>query len=252
MAANHISPLTTAIGELVTAVLFFGMRSCEYCSTTGLRKTKLLQLEDIHFFSGANEINKLTELHNTIPDKVSVTFVHQKNNMKDAVITMHRTNDLLCPVETWQKIVLRILTYPNTSLKSSVNTVRRQNRNYHIKDKTILQHIRTTVDTLGGKDTLGVSSDEVGTHSVRSSFAMFLYLNNTRSDKIMMQDRWKSQAFLKYIRTQVSAFSAGLSQTMLQNTDFFTIPTSTLPNEDHLMFNPEVDYLNDELYPVDL
>ena len=186
MVANHISPLTTAIGELVTAALFFGMRSCEYSSTNGHRKTRLLQLENIHFFKGAKEINKVTELHHTNPDKVSVTFVRQKNNMKDAVITMHRTNDSLCPVESWRSIVRRILTYPNTSLQSSVNTVRRQNRNSLIKDKTVLQHIRTTVDILGGKDVLGLSSNEVGTHSIRSSFAMFLYLNNTRSDKIMM------------------------------------------------------------------
>ena len=40
---------------------------------------------------------------------------------------------------------------------------------------------------------------------------------------------------------------------MLHNTDFFTIPTTNEPfHENHLMFNPEVDYLNAELYPADV
>lgn len=137
-------------------------------SGTLLWKTKLLQLEDIRFFEGSREIDKLTELHTTVPDKVSVQFHRQKNNMKDAVITMHRTNDVLCPVETWKRIVLRIRAYPNTSLKSCVNTVRKQNKNYKIKSSTVLQHIRNTVALLG-KDTLGITGNEVGTHSIRSS-----------------------------------------------------------------------------------
>lgn len=50
----------------------------------------------------------------------------------------------------------------------------------------------------------------------------------------------------------MSAFSAGLSNKMLHNNEFFTIPASNTHNEDNLMFNPEVEFLNDELYPVDL
>ena len=252
IATNKISLITTAIGELVTAALFFGMRNCKYSTTTGRRKMKLLQLQDLHFFQGNREINKLTELHSIIPDKVSVTFVRQKNNVKDATITMHKTSDLLCPVLAWRNITLRNLSYLNSSLRSTVNTIRRQNKTSKIKDKTILLHLRNTVDLIG-HDILGFSSAEIGTYSIRSSFTMFLYLNQTRSDKIMVQGRWKSQAFLRYIRTQVSEFSAGLSLTMLKNTDFFTIPSTNNPTqENHLMFNPEVEFLNDKLYPVEL
>ena len=66
----------------------------------------------------------------------------------------------------------------------------------------------------------------------------------------MLQGRWLSQAFLDYIRPQVSAFSAGLSEIMLENGSFYTVPDKHIDNsEDHIMFNPEVTYLNNELFP---
>ena len=249
IAETNVCPLTEALGQLIITALFFDIRSCEYTTTNGPQKTKLIQLSDIHFFSKNKEINKITELHNTSPDKVTVTFVRQKNNLKDAIITMHRTGDALCPVLTLKKLITRILSYPNTNLASTINTVRCQNKNSRIKDKTVLQHIRNIV-TIIGHDELGFGADEVGTHSVRSSFAMFLYLAKTRSDKIMMQGRWKSQAFLKYIRPQVCAFSEGLSVAMLQYGNFFIVPIpNAVVHEDHQMFNPEVEFLNEELYP---
>ena len=67
----------------------------------------------------------------------------------------------------------------------------------------------------------------------------------------MLQGRWKSQAFLDYIRPQVSTFSAGLSELMLENGTFSTIPDRhTDSSEDPIMFNPEVSYLDNELFPT--
>ena len=51
-----------------------------------------------------------------------------------------------------------------------------------------------------------------------------LYLQGVRSEKIMLQGRWRSSAFLTYIRAQVSEFSTGLSDKMTSNRDFYTIP----------------------------
>lgn len=162
---------------------------------------------------------------------------------------MHQSKEDLCPVLTLKKLVLKILAYPGSNLKSSINTVRRQNKTSKIKDSTVLQHIRNIV-TLIGRDELGFTAAEVGTHSNCSSFAMFLYLAKTRSDKNMLQGRWKSQAFLRYIRPQVCAFSEGLSLAMFKHSNFFMVPLlDTVVHEDHLMFNPEVEFLNDELYP---
>ena len=65
----------------------------------------------------------------------------------------------------------------------------------------------------------------------------------------MLQGRWLSQAFLTYIRPQVLAFSSGLSEKMMENGSFYTIPDTSTTCEHHIMFNPEIGYLNEELYP---
>ena len=79
---------------------------------------------------------------------------------------------------------------------------------------------------------------------------MFLYLSGVRSDRIMFQGRWLSQAFLTYIRPQVSAFSAGLSEKMLEGGSFYTVPDNTYTAcENHIMFNPVANFLNEDLFP---
>ena len=77
---------------------------------------------------------------------------------------------------------------------------------------------------------------------------MLLYLNGVRSDKIMLQGRWRSQAFLTYIRRQVADFSSGLISRITDKNDFFTIPEHRDVPENHLMHNPDTPFLNPELF----
>ncbi|EJK49184.1 hypothetical protein THAOC_31970 [Thalassiosira oceanica] len=48
-----------------------------------------------------------------------------------------------------------------------------------------------------GKETLGFTSNEAGTHSVRSSLAMLMYLAKEPVYTIMLVGRWSSNVFLK-------------------------------------------------------
>ena len=107
-----------------------------------------------------------------------------------------------------------------------------------IRSSDALKHIRNTVTQIG-QDSLGFSAKEVGSHSIRSSFAMFLHLNGIRSDKIMLQGRWRSTAFLTYIRVQVTEFSLGLSDKMNKTRDFYTVPEE------------KYDYTEQHYYQVD-
>ena len=52
---------------------------------------------------------------------------------------------------------------------------------------------------------------------------MFLHLNDVNTEKNMLQGRWKSTAFLIYIRVQVLEFSAGLSGLMNNTRDFYAV-----------------------------
>ena len=75
-----------------------------------------------------------------------------------------------------------------------------------------------------GKDELGFDETEVNTHSNRSATAMSMYLANVPVYTIMLLGRWSSDAFLRYIRTQVKDLARGISEKMLLTEDFYTIP----------------------------
>ena len=74
-----------------------------------------------------------------------------------------------------------------------------------------------------GEDRLGFSYKKVGTHSIRSGFAMELYLPKVYPETIMIMGRWSSSAFLRYIGIQVSDISKGISTLMTNNHAFYTI-----------------------------
>jgi len=222
---NTFTHKERVLGELICGALFFGMRSCEYSLVKNERKTKLLILRNIQFFSENMKIQRTRRNMKLLQaSSVSITFVSQKNGVKDQTITMHRNGSKLCPVRIWACLMLRILQYPGGSLDLPVNTFSIKNKTTLIPSTDILEHIRATV-TVMGSDLLGFTSKDVGCHSIRSSFAMFLYLQDVRTDRIMLQGRWKSDAFLLYIRVQVAAFSKGLSSALIHDSNnFFTTP----------------------------
>ena len=218
---DNFTPLTQALGQLACGALFFGMRSCEYLTVTGTRKTKRLKVRDIRFFKNNLEIQNKTSPMIKFADTISITFRFQKNKKKDITITQPRSGQELCPVLVWGNIVQRILSYPNSSLNSPVNTVIVGKTRHYITANDMFSHLRNTV---GNMDGLGFTKDDVGTHSIRSSLAMALYLAKRPITTIMLLGRWSSDAFLLYIRRQVQEFSKGVSSDMVNQENFFTIP----------------------------
>ena len=178
---------------------------------------------------------------------ITINFRKTKNGDKEASITMHRTQKDLCPVRAWAKVVTRILNYQNINLQTQVNCIMIQNKPAFVTAIDVMKMIRFTVSTIG-RTILGFTPDDVGTHSIRSSFAMFLYLSNVRSDKIMLQGRWRSIVFLAYIRPQVHEFSAGLSSEMMTAENFFHVP-DIIHNvtETNIMTNPNDPLLRTKL-----
>ena len=250
MARDRTNSLTIAISQLATTALFFGMRSCEYTTVPKPGKTKLLQLRDIRFFVSTKEVSKTRELQHIVPESVTITFYRQKNGVKEAMISMHQSRDELCPVKALRSLILRILSYPGENLDSTINTVKYGNKIMRITPKVTLQHIRNTV-ALIGSNILGFGPEDVGNHSIRSSFAMFLILNGSEETIVQLQGRWKSRAFMDYIRPQVNQLSKELSRLMMQNSNFYTIPDQSRENDPiRIQIQPELTYINDTLFQV--
>ena len=64
----------------------------------------------------------------------------------------------------------------------------------------------------------------MGTHSIRSGFAMELYLAKVYPETTMIIGHWASNDFLRYIRIQVSNISKGIITLMTNNHAFYTLP----------------------------
>ena len=157
------------------------MRSCEYLyidkdKNTNSRKTKLLRVKNFRFLKD-NEFIDIYSQHSIYnASSVIITFEFQKNRNKNESIKMDCNPSQLCPVKIWASVISRILSYPKGSLNSSINLYR-EKRSYHfINSTTMREALRQTVENIGSKQ-LGISPKNVGTHSIRSSFAMLLLLN---------------------------------------------------------------------------
>jgi len=74
----------------------------------------------------------------------------------------------------------------------------------------MIDDIKEAVDNIG-EEKLGYTSADVGTHSVRSSLAMLMYLAGEPVYAIMLIGRWRSHAFLNYIEKQVRELTEGVS-----------------------------------------
>ena len=75
-----------------------------------------------------------------------------------------------------------------------------------------------------GEEIIGLCHKEVGTNSLRSGFTMELFLERVYPETIMIIGTWYSNAFLWYIRIQVSDISSGISDLMVSPRAFYTIP----------------------------
>jgi hypothetical protein len=223
------TPSEVLLSVLAIAAFFFAMRSCEYLLVEGERRTHIIRKADIRFFVDSVEVpHDSPRLEET--DAVTVTFRWQKNDYRQATITMYRTDHaILCPVRAWAKIIQHLLTIPMVSNDTPVCALAkdgtRPSQFRLVSGSAMVLFIRRIVRDIGPKK-LGFSDDEVGTHSLRSGSAMAMHLAGVAVYTIMLIGRWQSDAFMAYLRLQVLQFTHSVSKRMVQVNDFYHVPTS--------------------------
>jgi hypothetical protein len=220
-------PLATAIAYLLVMAFFWCMRSCEYSTVKGERRTKIICLRNIRFY---NHQRKLIPQNSPLIFEaacVSITLEMQKKEIRDDTVTHQASGDKdMCPVFATATLVALIHSYPIAKKdlpNTSINTVMVAGQLFTIPSDLVLTTIRRIVTSLGVDD-LGFGPDDVGTHSNRSGGAMAMFLAGTPIYSIMLIGRWSSDAFMRYIRKQVLEASHGISAKMLTYEDFFTVP----------------------------
>jgi hypothetical protein len=224
--------LASACSQLIVGAFFFAMRSCEYSKTTSPNEsttTKLLALRNIRFFKDSKLISH-DHPNLASADIVSITFEAQKNKSKFQTISLHRSASSLCPVSTWASIVTRIRSYPSSNDSTTVNAYKSpKGRLSYVSSSQIRQKLRSAASILGSK-TLGFEANEIGCHSLRSGSAMAMYLAHIPVTTIQLIGRWKSDAFMRYIREQVDCFTSNVASKMITAPSFYTIPEPGLEN----------------------
>ena len=121
----------------------------------------------------------------------------------------------------------RIISYPNSTQETPVNTYLKKDGSFHyFTGSTLLARLRRTAQSLG-PDILGFHHKQIGLHSAQSGAAMAMYLSAVPVFTIMLLGRWSSDAFLRYIRKQVQEFSSEVSSKMIQKEEFFIVPTDS-------------------------
>ena len=154
---------------------------------------------------------------------ITITFEDQKNGEKLEKRTQRRTNDRsLCPVLRFGRIILRILRFVRDANEDTFicATASREVKTDVITSEFTLRMIRWCCKIGGGREEFGFDAKEIGNRLIRSGSAMALFLTKKHPTRIMLLGRWKSLAFLKYIRAQTLEWTLNMSESMI-NFDHF-------------------------------
>ena len=219
------------MADLIIGAFFFAMRSCEYAIPKEVGRTITIRLGGISFFDRQRKEISHNHPHLLIiAIHVRILFEDQKNREKCETRTHRRSGDpVLCPVLRLGRAVQRVLKFtkkPNSETKlCAVNVPGRRSK--VINQENTLLFMRMICEAYGGRRKFGYHPNEIGNRSVRSGAAMALFLKDHSPDKIMLLGRWKSRAFLVYIRPQVTEWCDLYSMDMISFNHYFELFAST-------------------------
>jgi hypothetical protein len=216
-------PLRLRFQQLVHMAFFFAMRSCEYLKTSGSRRTQPIRQCDIIFRDQFNRVIPHTDENLHQAESVSITFRFQKRDIRDDTITQSRSgNRYFCPVIACAIIVKQMIADGNKTTDAVFRFLQDNGTFADLHSKSallLLRHFLREVDS----ESLNIKPDQCGLHSLRSSSAMAMYLNGIPVYTIMLLGRWSSDAFLRYIRKQVTEFSKGVARKMIQRPVYYHV-----------------------------
>lgn len=203
-----------ALCQLTCIAALFGMRSVEYTDSNDKKpRTKIVLVDDIKFiFNTVNPPHLLSKA-----DKVSINFSNQKNGVRNQRITRPRSKstDLegYCPVLLLASLYIRIRSYSYQESNPPINLCMKDGFHHRITYKEMIKYHKQ-VATSVGEAVIGFPPSRLGTHSMRVTFATCLYNAGFSDSIIKSEGRWKSDAFLKYIRLQATTQSYDVTEAL--------------------------------------
>ena len=230
-AAAHLAlvspdPLAQATADLIVIAFFYLLRVGEYTTPDHpARPTRTVPLrrQDIRFWrldhSPIAHSSPLTEL--LAAHSATIHLDNQKNGDRRATVHQNScpTDAIFCPVKALARRVHHILVHatdPSTPLSFVGPSI-------HVSPRHILAAVRAAATTTRLTADHGYDVSRVGAHSLRASGAMALHLSGHTSAQIKKIGRWKSDAFLSYLHSQIAAFTHGTSERMATDRPFHKV-----------------------------
>ena len=211
--------------DLVRGAYFFAMRACEFCKTESPGRTRRLTIENITFRGEDNEV--ISRQDPNLAQKaqfVTICFVDQKNGTRMEKRSQRRSGvPTLCPIEAWASVVRRHQEdFPGSKgEKLPVSYCCIRGKRWEVTASQVTKLLRKVCALGDARRKYGFHEDEIGTRSIRSGAAMALALQGGNTDeRIRILGRWKSLAFLTYIRPQVLEWSGGMASDMAKTKSF--------------------------------
>jgi hypothetical protein len=159
-------------------------------------------------------------------DAVTITLEFQKRDERDDPVTQSRTNHpQFCPVKAAAKLVKYLRSvggHDDTFIYFYQNPGSQQLE--PLMGPQCLKFLRSFIDEIDHESRGLTKSTQVGLHSLRSSAAMAMHLNGVPTATLMLQGRWSSDAYLRYLRKQVAEFGQDVADRMLQTPAFHHVP----------------------------
>ncbi len=228
--------LGEAIGQLIVTAFFFAMRSCEYSTVQGDRKTATIPLRDVKFRRAGRTLQSKEASVLSGADTVSITYRTQKNGDRGVIVTQHRTDtaataNSFCPVRALAQLVARIKHYEPVSESNwknpadrPINIVRGEQSAVlvEITSAQVLHHLRVAAAHYG-IDRRGFPLKKLGTHSLRLGAATEMFIAGVPVETIKLIGRWRGDTFVRYIRTQVQQVTKGVATDMTTSPEIVTI-----------------------------
>jgi hypothetical protein len=223
--------------DLIRGAYFFAMRACEFCRTESAGRTKRLKLENITFRGEKNEVVEYDDPDlETKANFVTICFVDQKNGNRMEKRSQRRSGvPILCPIEAWAAVVKRHRRdFPGErGKKVTICSYRKEGSMFEVTAAQVTKLLRKVCLQNDGLRKYGYSQEEIGTRSIRSGAAMSLAVQGGHTDeKIRILGRWKSLAFLTYIRPQVLEWSGGMAADMAKTKSFTDVSEKTKKGTD--------------------
>jgi hypothetical protein len=226
------SPSIKAAADLTIIAFYFLLRVGEYTKPAGGRATRTTQfrLKDATFWRQQPDADaSLVRLPFDAADElllvakaVTLTLDNQKNSVRDSTLHHYEVPGPLNPVAA---VARRFVSARRASHSNPEALLCQYSAGGHVQASAIAPLLMAAARRTHLQDK-GFTQTRIGSHSIRASGAMALYLNAVDPTLIKKIGRWQSDTWLTYIHNQVGELTTGVAQKMSRPVVFHNVASA--------------------------